>query len=116
MPTTAIYNLPDIKQGATLEAQTFRVTGTLASSSTLASVEMDFRKNNAEGCIALRLRNGSGITITNAATWEFCIDEITELALDPDYYVFSILTIAANGKRKHYAEGGMVVKLPATRD
>jgi len=118
MATTAIYNLPDIMQGDTLKAQSFRVTiNDAAPSSTLASVEIDFRANQPANCqTALQLTNGNGITITNAALWEFRIDRIAELDLEPSYYVFSIRTIATDGTRRNYIKGGMNVTLPTTRD
>ena len=118
MPTTAIYNLPDIMQGDTLKAQPFRVViNGAAPSSALASVEIDFRLNQGTNCAtALQLSNGSGVTITSAANWEFQIDRIQELELDPAYYVYSIRTIAADGTRRNYVKGGMNVTLPTTRD
>jgi len=118
MATTAIYNLSDIMQGDTLRAQSFRVTiNGAAPSSTLASVEIDFRARTSANCqTALQLTNGNGITITNAALWEFRIDRIAELDLDPAYYVFSIRTIATDGTRRNYIKGGMNVTLPTTRD
>ena len=118
MATTAIYNFPDIMQGDTFGAQSFRVTiNDAAPSSALASVEIDFRANQAANCAtALQLTNGNGITITNAALWEFRIDRIAELDLDPAYYVFSIRTIATDGTRRNYLRGGMNVILPPTRD
>jgi hypothetical protein len=118
MATTAIYNLPDIMQGDTLRAQSFRVTiNDAAPSSTLASVEIDFRANQTANCAtALQLTNCSGITITNSALWEFRIDRIAELDLEPAFYVFSIRTIATDGTRRNYLRGGMNVILPPTRD
>lgn len=117
MATTAIYNFPDIMQGDTFRAQSFRVTiNNAAPSSTLASVEIDFRLNQAQCGTALQLTNGNGITITNAATWEFTIDRIAEFTLDPSYYVFSIRTIATDGTRRNYLRGGITVTLPPTRD
>jgi hypothetical protein len=118
MATTAIYNFPDIMQGDTFKAQSFRVTiDNEAPSSALASVEIDFRANQPANCsTSLQLANGNGITITNAALWEFRIDRIAELDLEPAYYVFSIRTIAADGTRRNYLKGGMTVTLPTTRD
>ena len=118
MATTAIYNFPDIMQGDTFKAQSFRVTiDNAAPSSTLASVEIDFRANQPANCsTSLQLANGNGITITNAALWEFRIDRIAKLDLDPAYYVFSIRTVAADGTRRNYLKGGMTVTLPTTRD
>jgi hypothetical protein len=118
MATTAIYNFPDIMQGDTFRAQSFRVTiNDAAPISTLASVEIDFRVNQPANCAtALQLTNGNGITITNAALWEFRIDRIAELDLEPAYYVFSIRTIATDGTRRNYIKGGMSVTLPPTRD
>lgn len=117
MATTAIYNLPDIMQGDTLKAQPFRVViNDDEPTSALASVEIDFRLNQAQCGTALELRNGSGITITNAAAWEFQIDQIEQFPLDPAYYVYSIKTTAANGTRRNYVRGGITVTLPPTRD
>lgn len=118
MATTAIYNLPDIMQGDTLKAQSFRVVINDAEpTSALASVEIDFRQNQRTNCAAaLQLTNGSGVTITDAAAWEFEIDRIQELDLEPAYYVYSIKTIAADGTRRNYVKGGMNVTLPPTRD
>ena len=117
MATTAIYNFPDIMQGDTFKAQSFRVTiDNAAPSSALDSVEIDFRLNQSSCGTALQLTNGSGITITNAALWEFRIDRIEEFPLDPAYYVFSIRTIATDGTRRNYIKGGMNVTLPTTRD
>ena len=118
MATTAIYNLPDIMQGDTLKAQPFRVViNDDEPTSALASVEIDFRLNQPSNCdTALQLRSGSGVTITNAAAWEFQIDEIQQFPLDPSYYVYSIKTTAANGTRRNYVRGGITVTLPPTRD
>jgi len=118
MATTAIYNLPDIMQGDTLKAQPFRVVINDAEPTiALASVEIDFRQNQPSNCAtALQLTNGRGVTITDASAWEFEIDRIQELELEPAYYVYSIKTIAVDGTRRNYVKGGMNVTLPPTRD
>lgn len=118
MATTAIYNLPDIMQGDTFKALAFRVLINDAQPpSALDSVAIDFRLNQPTNCqTALQLTNGSGVTITDAAAWEFEIDRIEAMPLDPAYYVYSIKTIAADGTRRNYVKGGINVTLPPTRD
>jgi hypothetical protein len=97
----ATYALPDTASGDTLDAQTFKATREPTAFPALASVECEFRPNNANNCnVVLR----PTITIVNATTWEIRFEKIAELDLEPGYYVGSVLFIDANGRRRNYLQ------------
>jgi hypothetical protein len=97
----ATYALPDTASGDTLDAQIFKVSREPSALPALASVECEFRPNNANNCnVVLR----PTVTILNTTTWEIRLEKIAELELEPGYYVGSILFVDANGRRRNYLQ------------
>jgi len=116
MATFGTYNFPTTFQGDTLDAVPIVITRTPTSLDALASVEIDFRLNNVNNCTTAKtLTSGSGITITNAATWAFTVNAITELDLAPGFYVYSIKCTDTNGRVKTYLRGSLTVLQPESR-
>jgi hypothetical protein len=97
----AVYALPDTAKNDTLDAVTFRVTRAPSALPALASAECEFRPNNANNCnVVLR----PTITVVDANTWTVRLEKITEIELEPGYYVGSILFVDINGRRRNYLQ------------
>ena len=118
MATFATYTFPTTFSGDTLDATPFVVSRTPTSLASLSSVEIEFRKNNVNNCtVDLTLSTANGkVTITDAATWAFTVNEILELDLDAGYYVCSFKFTDANGRVKNYLRGVITILQPETRD
>jgi hypothetical protein len=117
MATYGTFSFPTTFSGDTLDAQTFTVTRDGTALPNLASVEVEFRPNKTGSCsVDLSLTNGNGITIINATTWNFRVDAIAELDLDPGYYVCSFKFTDTQGRVKNYLRGNLTVLQPETRD
>lgn len=116
MATFGTYNFPTTFTGDTLDAVPFVITRTPTGLDDLASVEIDFRLNNVNNCTTAKtLTNGNGVTITDANTWAFTVDAITELDLAPGFYVYSIKCTDVTGRIKTYVRGSLTVLQPESR-
>jgi len=118
MATFATYSFPTTFSGDTLDAIPFTVARTPTSLATLSEVEIEFRPSNTNNCtVSLTLSTANGlVTITNATTWAFTINEIEELDLDDGYYVCSFKFTDSNGRVKNYLRGNITILQPETRD
>lgn len=105
--------LKPVKYGDTWDGFTvaFSSTGT-AFGSPLASVRMFFK--DSSGNLGMSLTSASGITITDAAAWEFTIDEITPMALAIGSWNWSIETTDDDGKIKTRLAGTLIVSSDPT--
>ena len=90
--------LKPIEQGDSWGPVTFsHVTDGGALDEPLASVTMVFTDTN--GNVGLSLANGSGITITDAAAWDFETDQILTVPLAPGVWSWKIRATNASGTR-----------------
>lgn len=106
------YALPDTQSGDTLDSQLFRVTRTPSALPELATAECQFRPQNANNCkVALE----PTITITDSEAWEFRLNKIPSLDLDPGYYVGSVKLTDVTGRIKNYLHFTLNVTQPPTR-
>lgn len=70
----AVYNFPDLVSGTTLKSRQFSVTvNDNPPTNPLSAVSIKFAK---DGATTLTLSNGSGVTITDAANWEFTVGPV----------------------------------------
>jgi len=118
MAAFATYAFPDTFSKDTLDAINFSAARTPTAFDDLASVEVEFRPSSTNNCgVSLELTSAGGqITITDAAAWEFTINEIEELDLEPGYYVCSFRFTDVSGRRKNYLRGNITILQPETRD
>jgi len=118
MATFATYQFPTTFSGDTLDAIPFTASRTPTSLTSLSAVEIEFRPSNTNNCtVSLTLSTANGkVSITNAATWAFTINEITELELDAGYYVCSFKFTDSSGRVKNYLRGNITILQPETRD
>jgi len=118
MATFQTYPFPTTFAGDTLDAVNFTAARTPTAFANLASVEIQFRESTTNTCtVALELSTANGgVTITDAATWAFTVNEIEEISLDAGYYVCSFKFTDADGRIKNYLRGNITILQPETRD
>lgn len=80
----------------------------------LSTVRMHFR--DADGVVGLQLTTpATGITITNAASWQFSVNPITSITLTEGPWYWSIEATDTTGRIKTYVSGVLPVILDATQ-
>jgi hypothetical protein len=85
-----------------------------AFASALSTVRMHFR--DADGNIGLQLTTpATGITITNAANWQFTVQPIASITLTEGPWYWSIEATDASARVKTYVSGMLPVILDATQ-
>lgn len=85
-----------------------------AFASPLSTVRMHFR--DADGVVGLQLTTpATGITITNAAAWQFTVNPISSITLTEGSWYWSIEATDIAGRIKTYVSGVLPVILDATQ-
>lgn len=106
--------LKPIYFGDTWDGMTVDMTATgTALDSPIASIRMHFRDES--GNVGLELSSTSGITITDAAAWQFTVNKIDRFPLAIGQWYWSIECTASDNGRKTRTVGTKEVLDDATQ-
>lgn len=98
------YNIPDITKGNTFVGVKFqmKIDG-VASSLAGYSLQTYFRKGGSRGDVVKKIKNGSGISITDSAAGKFEFDAFI-VDWEPGKYYYDVL-FEKNGVLATYVSG-----------
>jgi len=108
---STIYNFAEssfhpIISGATFPGRRWVITSNgAAPSDSISEVEISFRFNSRVGKIKTTLNTTSGVTINDAANWDFQMDAIDELDWNAGTYYFDVKITTDTGRVKKYIWG-----------
>ena len=84
-PCQQLENLPFSYKGNTFEAYLFDLSSDAQTYGTTVDTAK-FTVNDISGVPVLDVTDGSGVTITDATTWQITIDQIDTITFDAGYY------------------------------
>lgn len=88
------FDWPPVTKGDTYPAANITIDG---ADSTLSRVRIKFKACNSTTTALTLDSSTSGVTINDAASWDFTIDQIDEVTLAAGTYRYDLETISADG-------------------